>query len=140
MSTQERLIQALQEKFPNESQAGIARIAGLQPPRFNNYVTGIRTMDVDAIIGCAQALGWDIRATVASHLQETAHSPREKALWRKLAATAASLLVGVLVALPLHADAATDGFEQGRSMHYAKSYIDRRGCDFQKTMSVLSLV
>lgn len=105
MSTQERLIGALQEKFPNESQAGLARIAGLSAPRFNNYCTGIRTMDVDAVIGCAQALGWDVRKAVADHLQETAHSPREKALWRKFAATAAgiALALGLLPSPEAHA-------------------------------------
>ncbi|WP_241753231.1 DUF3693 domain-containing protein [Xanthomonas translucens] len=49
-------------------------------------------MDVDAVIGCAQALGWDVRATVADHLLEVAESPREKALWKRVAATAAVFL------------------------------------------------
>lgn len=62
---QEKLISGMQAAFPGESQASLARRAGLSVQRFNNYVTGIRTMDVDAVIGCAQALGWDIRETEA---------------------------------------------------------------------------
>lgn len=88
MTTQEKLIEGLKAAFPDESQAALARRAGLSVQRFNNYCTGIRTMDVDAVIGCAQALGWDIRKSVADHEIETAPSPRVKALWRKLAATA----------------------------------------------------
>ena len=124
MSTQERLIGALQEKFPNESQAGLARIAGLSAPRFNNYCTGIRTMDVDAVIGCAQALGWDVRKAVADHLQETAHSPREKALWRKFAATAAgiALALGLLPSPQAHA-AMMQEQASNQPMHYAKYWM-----------------
>ncbi|MFN6509607.1 helix-turn-helix domain-containing protein [Xanthomonas translucens] len=92
MTTQEKLIEAMKMAFPNESQAGLARKAGLGVQRYNNYVVGVRKMDVDAVIGCAQALGWDVRATVADHLLEVAESPREKALWKRVAATAAVFL------------------------------------------------
>jgi len=95
MTTQEKLIEGLKAAFPDESQAALARRAGLSVQRFNNYCTGIRTMDVDAVIGCAQALGWDIRKSVADHEIETAPSPRVKALWRKLAATAMVLAIAV---------------------------------------------
>lgn len=95
MKTQEKLISGMQAAFPGESQASLARRAGLSVQRFNNYVTGIRTMDVDAVIGCAQALGWDIRETVAEHEIETAPTPRVKAYWRKLAGTAAMVLCAI---------------------------------------------
>lgn len=95
METQEKLIAALLAAHPDKSQAAVARLAGLEPPRFNNYVTGIRTMDVDAVIGCAQALGWDVRRTVSAHLQETAPTPRVKALWKQLAGGAALVLCAI---------------------------------------------
>ncbi len=95
MTTQEKLIEALKTAFPEESQAALARRAGLSVQRFNNYCTGIRTMDVDAVIGCAQALGWDVRKAVADHEIETAPSPRVKALWRKLAATAMVMAISL---------------------------------------------
>lgn len=111
MGTQEKLIAAMHEKWPNDSQAALARRAGLKVQRFNNYVQGIRTMDADAVIGCAQVLGWDIRATLASHEIETSESPRVKALWRKMATTAALLAVVVLPALPRPAQALESGFK-----------------------------
>lgn len=42
------------------------------------------------------------------------------ALAKRLGAAAAVVMLGVMLALPLHADASQPGFEQGRSMHYAK--------------------
>ena len=105
MTTQEKLIEGLFQAFPNESETAIAKRCGLSIARFSNYKHGKRDMDVDAVIGCAQALGWDVRKAVADHLQETAHSPREKALWRKFAATAAgiALAFGLLPSPEAHA-------------------------------------
>lgn len=123
MKMQEKLISGMQAAFPGESQASLARRAGLSVQRFNNYVTGIRTMDVDAVIGCAQALGWDIRETVAEHEIETAPTPRVKAYWRKLATTAALLAVVVFPAIPEHAQAATGDISAGQCRHYAKWLI-----------------
>lgn len=114
MTTQERLIEGLRQAFPAESQAALARRAGLSVQRFNNYCTGIRTMDVDAVIGCAQALGWDVRKAVADHEIETAPTPRVKALWRKLAATAMVVTITTgMAASPTAATASTGSAKAG---------------------------
>lgn len=114
MTTQENLIEGLRQAFPAESQAALARRAGLSVQRFNNYCTGIRTMDVDAVIGCAQALGWDVRKAVADHEIETAPTPRVKALWRKLAATAMVLTIATgMAAAPTAATASTGSAKAG---------------------------
>lgn len=128
MTTQEKLIEAMKIAFPDESQAALARRAGLSVQRFNNYCTGIRSMDVDAVIGCAQALGWDIRATVAAHEIETAPSPRVKAMWRKLITSTAALLLVIGSAIGLPAKASNfDAISQAQihadisqHIHYAK--------------------
>lgn len=111
MTTQEKLIAALMAAFPGESETAIARRCGLSIGRFSNYKLGKRVMDVDAVIGCAQALGWDVRATVAQHEIETSPSPRVKAMWRKLAAATALLLVGVLGSAQQPVQAAEIGAE-----------------------------
>jgi len=117
MTTQENLIEGLKAAFPEDSQAALARRAGLSVQRFNNYCTGIRTMDVDAVIGCAQALGWDVRKAVADHEIETAPSPRVKALWRKLAATAMVVAITTTIsAAPTPATAS--GFEKVGNVYY----------------------
>lgn len=120
MTTQEKLIAAMQAAFPGESQAALARRAGLGVQRFNNYCTGIRTMDVDAVIGCAQVLGWDVRATVAQHEIETAPTPRVKALWKAFGTAAVLLAAGVLGSLPAPAQAAPAAFDGAPTVHYAK--------------------
>jgi len=126
MTTQEQLIEGMKASFPGESQAALARRAGLSVQRFNNYCTGIRTMDVDAVIGCAQALGWDVRKMVSAHEIETAPTPRVKAMWRKLAASAATLALAVGLALPQPAQGAESGNNAAPSIHYAKSRIRKR--------------
>ncbi len=134
MTTQEKLIDAMQAAFPGESQAALARRAGLSVQRFNNYVTGIRTMDVDAVIGCAQALGWDIRETVAAHELETAPTPRVKAYWKKLASTAAVFLCAIGFSFP---SAGKDhSFNDlptqiSSSVHSNAYYVTRRGYYWQ---------
>lgn len=120
MTTQEKLIEGMRIAFPGESQAALARRAGLSVQRFNNYCTGIRTMDVDAVIGCAQALGWDIRATVAAHEIETAPTPRVKAMWRKFAGAGMALVIGVGLASPAHVQASETGVSAAPFIHYAK--------------------
>ncbi len=100
MTTQEKLLAALFEKFAGESETAIAKRCGLSIARFSNYKLGKRDMDVDAVIGCAQVLGWDVRATVAAHEMETAPTARVKALWKAVASTAMTLLILVGASMP----------------------------------------
>jgi hypothetical protein len=95
MKTQESLIAALLAAFPNHSQAEIARKAGLSPARFNNYAQGLRSMDDDAVIGCAQALSWDARDTVSHHRADLAKTDRERHFWRRLGTAAALAVLGL---------------------------------------------
>lgn len=122
MNTQEKIIAALIAAFPGESETAIARRCGLTIGRFSNYKLGKRAMDVDAVIGCAQALGWDVRATVAQHEIETAPTPRVRALWKALGATATLLLVGVLGTPQAHAEAGNSAFSQKTAdfVHYVR--------------------
>ena len=92
MTTQNRLIAALLAAFPDASQADIARKCGLSPPRFNNYTQGSRSMDDDAVIGCARALGMDARALVAEHRADVAKTERERRFWRKLQSVAMPIM------------------------------------------------
>ena len=127
MTTQEKLIAALMAAFPGESETAIARRCGLSIGRFSNYKLGKRVMDVDAVIGCAQALGWDVRATVAQHEIETSPSPRVKAMWRKLAAATALLLVGVLGSAQERVYAAAQPSSDAAEMCIMRNYKDLGG-------------
>ena len=96
--TQEKLISAMRARFVGESEAAIARHAGLTPQRWNNYTQANRRMDDDAILGCAKALELDPLKTLAAHHTEMARTARERAFWQRWAATvaAAALLPFVL--------------------------------------------
>lgn len=98
MTTQEMLLNQLKERFPGETQTALAKRAGISVQRFNNYLQGIRTMDSDAIIGCATALGLDPRPLVQGHNADTAKTARERAFWKRMA-TAASVAGLCLVQL-----------------------------------------
>jgi len=73
--------------------------------------TGIPLARVLGIVGEARAI-----------------SREEKAVWRKLAATAMTLLLGVGLALPQHAQAATGHEMAAQSIHYAKIWYFSRCC------------
>lgn len=61
--------------------------------RVNNYIRGTRKMDDDAVIACCELLGWNAQKYVAAHRAEIATSAREVTFWRKLAGSAAALVV-----------------------------------------------
>jgi transcriptional regulator with XRE-family HTH domain len=88
MAVQEWLVSELRQKFAGESDSAIARRAGLKQARFSNYVQGTRSMDDDAVIGCAEALGVDPVPLVKQHRAELARTRREAAFWRNVATVA----------------------------------------------------
>lgn len=93
MNTQERLISALAAKYEGESDASIARRAGLSAQRFNNYKSGLRAMDTDAVIGCCAALGEPADGWVRSHNADAAKTQRERNFWRRFGSAAAVMLM-----------------------------------------------
>lgn len=120
MTTQEKLIAALMERFSGESETTIAKRCGLSQARFSNYKLGKRVMDVDAVIGCAQALGWDVRQTVAAHQIEMAPTPRVKALWKGVATAVGVLALCAMPIATFTANAGTYAGELLQSAHYVK--------------------
>ena len=114
MRTQEKLISAMRARFAGESEAAIARHAGLTPQRWNNYTQANRRMDDDAILGCAKALGLEPLKTLAAHHSELARTPRERAFWQGWAAAiaAAALIPFVLAISTTTSHAGTVEFSQ----------------------------
>ena len=125
MNTQAKLVAALREHFQGDSDAAIARRVGLSQQRFSNYATGVRTMDDDAIIGCANVLNLDARTTLAAHRAETAHTERERQFWRRIGKAAAAVSLATIIASPPAIEAAhAAGFVVAPSMHYAHFPLD----------------
>lgn len=127
MNVQNFLIEQLIQRFDTESNTQIAKRAGLSQPRFAQYKSGVRTMDDDAVIGCATALGIDPEPLVKRHREETARTSREKAFWRRMATAAALFLaLGLVFTQPVYAKSAmaqaTD-FALDRTQGYGAMYI-----------------
>lgn len=95
MAVQERLISELRARYPGESDSAIARRAGIKQARFSNYVQGLRSMDDDAVIGCAEALGIDPVPLVKQHRAERARTKREAQFWTKVATVTAVALCAI---------------------------------------------
>ncbi len=116
MSVQESLIAQLIERFGTENYTDIARRAGLSGPRFAQYRAGTRSMDDDAVIGCALTLGLEPDALVKQHRVETARTARERKVWQRIA-TAAGLGI-IAVGLTSHGHPLDNGIA-AFSMLYA---------------------
>lgn len=120
MKSLNELLDAIKERRNLETDSALATALGVKRQTVSNWRQGRNTPDAVACATIAGLSGEPLARVIGLAGEQRAISQEEKAVWRKLAATAMTLLVGVLVTLPLHADAATGGFEQGRSMHYAK--------------------
>jgi hypothetical protein len=121
MQTQRKLIAALLAAYPGEPQRKVGERAGLKTTRFNHYVLGNRTMDDDAIIGCASLIGWDVQKTLADHRAEIATTSREKSFWRQLS-TAAAVAMLCVVGFPAKASN-INHLESFREAEWAPMYI-----------------
>ncbi|WP_407471295.1 DUF3693 domain-containing protein [Xanthomonas campestris] len=53
-------------------------------------------------------------------MKDEARTPTERTFWKRLAATAMTLVIGVSLALPVRAEAVLERFEASPSIHYAK--------------------
>ncbi|WP_425520931.1 DUF3693 domain-containing protein [Xanthomonas hortorum] len=53
-------------------------------------------------------------------MKSEAQTSPERTFWKRLAATAMTLAIGVSLALPVRAEAVTQGFEASPTIHYAK--------------------
>lgn len=98
MSVQGELIGKLLVKFGSKKEAAAA--AGLSLSRFSNYFHENRSMDDDAVIGCAEALGLDPVPLIHAHKAEVASTSREASFWKRMGSAAAVVLLVTATLLP----------------------------------------
>ncbi|WP_427926568.1 DUF3693 domain-containing protein [Xanthomonas hortorum] len=60
-------------------------------------------------------------------MKSEAQTSPERTFWKRLAATAMTLAIGVSLALPVRAEAVLQGFGASPSIHYAKSTLGQLG-------------
>ncbi len=93
---------------------------GVRPSAISNYRKGVSHPDAVVCATLAGLTGIPLARVLGIIGEARAISREEKAVWRKLAATAMALAIGVGFALPRDAQAHPAGFECAPDIHYAK--------------------
>lgn len=93
---------------------------GVRPSAISNYRKGVSHPDAVVCATLAGLTGIPLARVLGIIGEARAISREEKAVWRKLAATAMALAIGVGFALPRDAQAHSVGFESAPDIHYAK--------------------
>ena len=94
-----------------ETDSALAAALGVSRQTVNNWRQGRNTPDAVACATIAGLSGEPLNLVIGIAGEQRAVSREEKAVWRRLAATATLLLVGVIGVAPAPSHAATSGFE-----------------------------
>lgn len=98
----------------------LAKRLGIKPAAVSNYRRGISLPNAVVCATLAGLTGEPLARVIGLVGEARAISSDEKAVWRRLAATAALLAVAILGGAQQPAHAALRGFEASPSIHYAK--------------------
>lgn len=123
METIGDLLDAIRQVRKLETDSALAAALGVSRQTVNNWRQGRNTPDAVACATIAGLSGEPLAKVIGIAGEQRAISREEKAVWRKLAATAALLAVVVFPALTEHAQAATNEPKTAQSRHYAKWLI-----------------
>lgn len=115
-----KLIDQAKKTAGIESDSAFSKYLGLSRTAVGNWRTGVSLPDTVSCERLAGLTGQPLARVLGLVGEARAHTREEKAVWRKLAATAALLAVMVFPALPHSAQAADMASQQGQSRHYAK--------------------
>jgi len=120
MQTVTDLIDTARKALNVNSDAEFARQLGVSRGTIANWKSGYSLPDTVMCATLAGLTGVPLARVLGIVGEARAVSREEKAVWRKLAATAMALAIGVGLASPGNAAAAARGFESAPSIHYAK--------------------
>lgn len=136
MQTVTDLIDAARKALSVSSDAEFARQLGVSRGTIANWKSGYSLPDTVMCATLAGLTGLPLARVLGIVGEARAVSREEKAVWRKLAATAMALCLAVGFALPHKAQAAVAGFDAAPSIHYAKRSVRRLA---RETLAQLSL-
>lgn len=120
MATVDWLLDAAMKATNARNDTELAAQLGIKPAAVSNYRRGVSLPNTVVCATLAGLTGEPLAKVLGIVGEARAISREEKAVWRKLAATAALLAVMVFPALPRAAQAADDGFQTPHTRHYAK--------------------
>lgn len=123
MKTVSDLIDAARKALNVSSDAEFARQLGVSRGTIANWKSGYSLPDTVMCATFAGLTGLPLAQVLGIVGEARAVSREEKAVWRKLAATAMVLALGVGLASPRDAQAAVAGFDAAPSIHYAKWWM-----------------
>ncbi|APP74226.1 hypothetical protein BJD12_01960 [Xanthomonas vesicatoria ATCC 35937] len=127
MQSVAELLDAIKERRNLTTDSALAAALGVSRQTVNNWRQGRNTPDPVACATIAGLTGEPLALVMGIAGEQRAISREEKAVWRKLAATAMTLAIGVSLALPVRAEAVRHGFEASPTIHYAKSAVSPNG-------------
>lgn len=96
---------------------------GVRPSAISNYRKGVSHPDAVVCATLAGLTGVPLARVLGVIGEARAISREEKAVWRKLAATAMALCLAVGFALPHKAQAAVSGFESAHAVYIMRNNV-----------------
>lgn len=124
MSTIDELLDAAKAATKSANDSELAKALGIRPAAVSNYRRGVSLPNAVVCATLAGLTGTPLARVLGIVGEARAISSDEKAVWRKLAATAMAVCLAIGFALPHDARAAAqDGYSAGHAIHYAKSWI-----------------
>lgn len=112
MSTIDALLDAAKAATKSSNDSELAKALGIKPAAVSNYRRGVSLPNAVVCATLAGLTGTPLARVLGIVGEARAISSDEKAVWRKLAATAMALCLAVGFALPHKAQAAVMGFDK----------------------------
>ncbi|WP_407473015.1 DUF3693 domain-containing protein [Xanthomonas campestris] len=111
MQSVAELLDAIKERRNLTTDSALAAALGVSRQTVNNWRQGRNTPDPVACATIAGLTGEPLALVMGIAGEQRAISREEKAVWRKLAATAMTLAIGLSLALPVRAEAVAKAFQ-----------------------------
>ncbi|XQA76277.1 DUF3693 domain-containing protein [Xanthomonas sacchari] len=128
MKSVAELLDAIKERRNLSTDSDLAAALGVSRQTVNNWRKGRNTPDPVACATIAGLTGEPLALVMGIAGEQRAISREEKAVWRKLAATAMGVLLLIGGALPHEAKAATiNALQESHTIHYAKLAVSPDG-------------
>ncbi|WP_430541829.1 DUF3693 domain-containing protein [Xanthomonas fragariae] len=108
MSTIDALLDAAMKAVHAKNDTELAKALGIKPAAVSNYRRGVSLPNAVVCATLAGLTGEPLAKVIGVVGEARAISSDEKAVWRRLAATAMTIAIGVSLALPGRAEASTD--------------------------------
>jgi transcriptional regulator with XRE-family HTH domain len=127
MSTIDALLDAAKAATKSSNDSELAKALGIKPAAVSNYRRGVSLPNAVVCATLAGLTGTPLARVLGIVGEARAISSDEKAVWRKLAATAMALCLAVGFALPQKAQAAVPGFDNAHVVYIMRNAVSVDG-------------